>query len=139
MLAVNDRARKAMIAKIHIAKKELKLDDYSYRYILRETTGKDSCKNMSYQELQMVLQVLYGLGFSPKKKASIYELSPDKDGIIRNLTRVAESVMGSGWKKRIRGYIRKKFGIDELRFLNYRQLTDVFAFLRAIQRKEDPF
>jgi len=139
MLAVNDRSRKAMIAKIHIAKKELNLNDYMYRYILKETTGKDSCKIMTHQELDRVLQVLCGLGFSPKKKASINEFGPDKDGIIRNLTRIAETTMGMGWKKRIRGYIRKKFGVDDLRFLSYRQLTDVFAFVRAIQRKEEPF
>jgi len=47
--------------------------------------------------------------------------------------------MGRGWKKRVRGYVRKKFGVDDLRFLNKHGLTDVFAFLRALQRKTEPF
>lgn len=138
MLPVNDRARKAMLAKIHIAKKELGLDDKAYRYVLTRTTGKDSCKKMTHMELEQVLDVFYRLGFVPKKRAQIGFMT-DKEGMIKNIQSLAEFVMGPGWKKRVRGYIRKKFGVDDLRFLRKAELTDVFAFLRVLQKNTEPF
>lgn len=138
MLPVKDRARQAMLAKIHIAKKELGLDDRAYRYVLVKTTGKGSCKNMTHMELEQVLDVFQRLGFVPKKRAQVGFMI-DKEGMIKRISALAELVMGKGWKKRVRGYVRKKYGVDDLRFLNKQGLTDVFAFLRAIQRKAEPF
>ncbi|WP_283166866.1 regulatory protein GemA [Thermodesulfovibrio yellowstonii] len=127
-----------MTAKIHIAKKELGLDDKAYRYILVKATGKDSCKKMTHLELAQVLEVFYRLGFVPKKRAQVGFMT-DKEGMIKRITDLAELVMGRDWKRRVRGYIRKKFGVDDLRFLGKQGLTDVFAFLRAIQKNTEPF
>lgn len=135
---LSEKTRRAMIAKIHIAKRELGLDDKAYRYILVRATGKDSCKKMNPVELETVLQVFYRLGFVPKKRAEVGFMT-DKEGMIRNIQSLAELVMGTGWKKRVRGYVRKKFGVDDLRFLRKAELTDVFAFLRAVQKNTEPF
>lgn len=37
-------AKRTLIAKIHIAKKDLAMDDATYRDVLVRVTGKDSCK-----------------------------------------------------------------------------------------------
>jgi phage gp16-like protein len=52
-----------LVAKIHVAKKALRLDDDTYRTLLFNVTGKDSCKDMSVGELQKVMKVLEGKGF----------------------------------------------------------------------------
>jgi phage gp16-like protein len=64
-----DESRKPLLAKIHIAKKQLKLDDEEYRAILTETTQKTSCKDMSGQELGLVLAALKRMGFKAQARA----------------------------------------------------------------------
>jgi hypothetical protein len=55
--------RKRMIAKIHVAKAKLGLDDVAYRAMLEAETGKKSSKNMAAAELERVLGRLKTLGF----------------------------------------------------------------------------
>lgn len=43
--------RKSLIAKIHIGKNKLGLDDETYRSLLANATGKTSCTEMSDGEL----------------------------------------------------------------------------------------
>lgn len=58
--------RKQLMAQIHIAKKDLSLDDESYRSILLRVTGKDSCSKMKTAELVDVIKEMKRLGFKPK-------------------------------------------------------------------------
>ena len=56
---------KPLIAKIHIAKKQLGLDDDTYRQALATaTSGKTSCANMNENELQAVLDAFKSKGFN---------------------------------------------------------------------------
>lgn len=59
--------RNALIAKIHIAKKALGLDDDTYRLLLEETVKKKSAKQCSELQLVKVLNVLKEKGFKPAK------------------------------------------------------------------------
>ena len=60
-------AKRTLIAKIHIAKKDLAMDDATYRDVLVRVTGKDSCKKMSLAELKKVVMDMKRLGFTPKQ------------------------------------------------------------------------
>lgn len=60
--------RNSLLAKIHIAKKQLVLDDAIYRDMLWRLTGKRSCKQMSIKELSSVLRDCERLGFKPIKQ-----------------------------------------------------------------------
>ncbi|WP_051219470.1 gp16 family protein [Oceanobacter kriegii] len=57
-------------AMIHIAKKQLGLDDETYRALLVGATGKASCADMSLNELNKVVDALKVRGFKtrPSKK-----------------------------------------------------------------------
>lgn len=57
------------IAAIHVAKKQLGLDDDTYRAKLAKITGKASVKDMSEDERQKVLTVFRNEGFAPKGAA----------------------------------------------------------------------
>jgi hypothetical protein len=48
---------------IHVAKRELKLSDEHYRVVLESLTGKDSTKDMTYQEQRKVLDAFKSKGF----------------------------------------------------------------------------
>ena len=61
------QARNGILAKIHIAKKTLALEDTSYRRLLHSVTDKQSCADMDNKELEAVLAEFKRLGFKPKK------------------------------------------------------------------------
>ena len=54
--------------RIHVAKKDLKLDDKTYRTMLRNATGKSSCSDMGISDLHKALQAFKDRGWKPRKK-----------------------------------------------------------------------
>jgi phage gp16-like protein len=66
-----------LIAKIHIAKKQLGLDEDVYRDVLSHVTnGKTSCSKMTETELEKVLSHFYKKGFKAKAPANKRRMSP---------------------------------------------------------------
>lgn len=59
--------RNPMLAKLHIAKKELRLDDETYRAVLSRVTGKTSSAGLKDHQLDAVLAEFKRLGWKPKK------------------------------------------------------------------------
>ena len=66
--------RTQLIKLIHVGKRELTISDDVYRLLLRQVTGKTSCKDMNISELEQVLRVFrtkgFQRGFSSKKHRS---------------------------------------------------------------------
>lgn len=54
----NDSYRKNLIAKVHIGKSQLKMDEETYRTFLMNAVNKTSCKAMSNTELNQVLDLM---------------------------------------------------------------------------------
>lgn len=52
-----------LIQLIHVARRELKLDDDTYRQKLQAATGKTSCKQMNLRELNAAYQAFKDSGF----------------------------------------------------------------------------
>lgn len=64
--------RKPVLAQIHIAKKQLGLDEDTYRQMIATTTGgKRSCSDCSLAELHQVLQGLKNRGFKAKPRKRV--------------------------------------------------------------------
>lgn len=61
--------KKAMIAKIKIAQKQLGLDDGAYRDLLKRITGKDSSTKLNEKQLEAVISELKSYGFKPTAPA----------------------------------------------------------------------
>ena len=61
-------SRQNIMAKIHIGKKELGLDEETYRQGLQQITGKTSCREMNIAELLKVLQAMQAKGFKVRSK-----------------------------------------------------------------------
>ena len=57
---------RALLAKVHIAKKELDLAEESYRAILTRVTGEESSKDCTEAQLQALLDEFRRLGWKPK-------------------------------------------------------------------------
>lgn len=61
-------AKRAAIAKIHIAKKELGFDDDTYRDVLFYVTGERSCSDMNLDQLSRVIAEMRRKGWQPKSE-----------------------------------------------------------------------
>lgn len=68
--------RNPLIAKVHIGKQQLRLDDETYRGLLQMITGKLSCSKMSHQELEKVLDAMKARSFRPTSGPSRGRYSP---------------------------------------------------------------
>lgn len=144
-----DAMRKQLIAKIHVAKKQLKLDDDSYRgLILGATDDKaDSCKDCTEYHLEQVMTAMVNQGFKPVVTTSKVKLSPvtrdkadptqvDKiraqwidmhqQGIIRDRSDTA-----------IQRFAKRLTKVDRLDWLDTKQCQTVLAALKNMQKKHD--
>jgi phage gp16-like protein len=67
-LNITRTSRNGLIAKIHVAKKQLAMEDGSYRALLKRLTGKESSAKLSIADMELVLKEFARLGFRPSKK-----------------------------------------------------------------------
>ena len=68
--APGDAHKAAMLAKVHIARKDLGLDEDSYRDVLVRVTGQDSAKALDAAGLDKLLGEFKRLGWKPAKAAT---------------------------------------------------------------------
>ena len=61
-------ARDALLAQIHIAKKEVGMDDGTYRLFLENTTGRTSSKGMSDRMKRTVITAFKDKGWKPSTR-----------------------------------------------------------------------
>lgn len=66
-----------LIKAIHAGKRALGLDDETYRGLLRDVTGRESCRELSARELKVVLYHLRQAGFVQRPR----EQSPQEKKI----------------------------------------------------------
>lgn len=69
--------RRAALAKIHIAKKELAMTDDSYQALLQRLTGKESAQTLSLLDLEKLLAEFKRLGWRPKARKQKTEATED--------------------------------------------------------------
>lgn len=117
------------LAKIHIAKKQLGLDDATYRAMLQTHGGVTSSKNLSPVGAAKVLAHLERSGFKPKAAAHGKKpnTTPDRAAQIRKVEALLADA-GRHWAY-ADGMAQKMFKIDKLDWLNAEQLGKVIAAL----------
>ncbi|STM24228.1 Mu prophage; modulation of host gene protein [Escherichia coli] len=60
--------RTSLIKLIHVARRELQLDDDTYRAFLMQKTGKISCRELTVTQLEQVLDAMKERGFKKLNK-----------------------------------------------------------------------
>ena len=60
-----------LIKAIHMGKRRLGMDNETYREMLRNLTGLDSCSQMTARELKYVLLHMRQAGFSPAPREAL--------------------------------------------------------------------
>lgn len=130
-----------LIKLIHIAKRDLQLDDDTYRQLLITVTSKSSTRDMVVPQLDTVLNAMKKRGFKIKaaKKASSTRPLDDSPqsrkirslwlemadaGIIRDRSEVA-----------LARWVKRETGVDSLQWLNSEQASVIIEKLKQWQRR----
>lgn len=126
----SDQLRRSELAKIHIAKNDLGLDEDSYRDILWTICRVKSSADLDSKGRFKLLHHFKHLGWKPKKgKAS----ADRKGGKIRSLwiqLREAGKIMDSS-ENALRTEIEKLTGCSDIRFCTEAQKSHVIECLKA--------
>lgn len=109
------------IAAIHVAKKQLGLDEETYRAKLSNITGKSSAKDMTEAERQKVLTVFRNDGFEASSKAS-------QNGLQGKFAKKLQALWIAGYNlgvvrdrrdAALIAFVKRQTGLDHARFLHH--------------------
>lgn len=128
--------RKSLIAKIHIGKNQLGLDDDTYRGLLANTTGKTSCTEMSDSELHQVLNVMVQKGFKSSSSFWGNRPSPSEDKKIYLAKITALLIKHNLPKEYADGIAKRSFKVDFIHWLHPWQLKKVVQMLSVYDRNK---
>ena len=131
------RERNGLLAKVHIAKKELCLEDPVYRFILQDEFGVDSAKKLNNKELEALLRRFMSKGWQPMKTHGA-----SRDGHAQAealLERVGQIVLHSDMTPaRVRGLTRKICGVEDAGWCrDVEALKRLLAALHKIVKRAD--
>lgn len=125
----NQRAKDMQL--IHIAKKDLAMDDDTYRALLLRVTGKSSSKDLNDSERDALLKEFKRLGFKVKVKSSFGQrpqVSVDRTPRMRKI----EALLAEA--KRPWSYLDpliKNLKRTHIRFCDENDLSKIIAALMA--------
>ena len=117
-----DPERRGLLAKVHIAKKELGIPDDDYRQILKREFGKYSAKDLTRLELEYLVDYFKSKGF--KVQGSGFKVQGSEDNRERgtvNLQNQLEALRAriqdiacqiENGERRLRGLVKKILGVD---------------------------
>ncbi|EJV5127493.1 DUF1018 domain-containing protein [Salmonella enterica] len=103
--------RASLITLMHVARRELRLDEDTYKDALRTATGKTSCRDMTLLELSKALAAFKKHGFKVRSKPQNRALKPAtvtaKIRAIWRLMRV-QGFLGSDSEAALNAWVRKQ-------------------------------
>lgn len=130
-----------LLAKIHIAKKELGLEDDLYRDILYRKFRVGSSKSLSDSQALVLIHHFKGLGWVPKTKPKKYD---DQKGDIYSATPAQKRKIEVLWHdiyrgndetKHLRQFLFNHFKVSDIRFLERKTAHDVIEALKSMQKR----
>ncbi len=127
--------KSAALAKIHIARKELKLQEEDYRAILRRVAGVESAAGLDDAALEAVLAELRRLGWKPAFTGK----KPDRAdlrmifGLWAELGRQGALVDPS--RSALRAFVGRQEDVSDPEFLRRDQAQRVIEALKAWLRR----
>lgn len=131
--------RRRELAKIHVAKKQLGLDDASYRDVLCAVAGVQSASELDASGRKAVLKHFERLGFVPRRGSKPHPGQPrnmsheDRGPLLRKL----EAYLAEGQKPwaYADSMARRMFGIERVAWCNSRQLMKIVQALEYHARR----
>ena len=128
------------VALIHVAKNQLKLDDGSYRAILRHIGGVESSKDLDPIGFELVMQYMIALGFKSDFSKTFYGhrpgvATPAQINLIRRLW--VEYTEGKGSDATLGKWLDRTFKVSAVRFLGADQAPKAITALLAMKAQTE--
>jgi phage gp16-like protein len=130
-----------LLAKIHIAKKELNLSDDIYRDILYRKFRVGTSAALSNSQAMVLVHHFKDLGWQPKTKPKKYD---DQKGDIYSATPAQKRKIEAMWHdlyrgneetKHLRQFLWNHFKISDIRFLDKDKAYDVIEAMKSMTRR----
>ncbi|MDP3841063.1 MAG: regulatory protein GemA [Oxalobacteraceae bacterium] len=123
---------------IHVARRELGLDEETYRAMLQQVAGVESSAELTWQGRKKVLDHFKAKGFKVKSKAAPGKAAkpdPDADAQYRKIRALWTELHDGGVVRvntdaAVRVYIKRMTGCDDYRFCNGAQVVTVIEGLK---------
>ncbi|TDX60780.1 uncharacterized protein DUF1018 [Methylosinus sp. sav-2] len=127
------------VAMLHVAKKQLGLDDETYRSILKKVGGAESAAELDRYGYEEALAEFKRLGFratSPNRSFGLRRgmATPEQVGLIRKLW--TEWAAGEEPEKGLDAWLERSFHVSALRFLPADKAGKAINGLRAMLRRK---
>jgi hypothetical protein len=138
------------LAKIHIAVKELCLDDDEYRGILERVCGVRSSRDLRPEQLMDLQRAFRRLGWQgyllrrdevpPLKYEELGDRGRNRPtpSQLRKLDALFNTTPGYGTidaRAAFRAFLRKRFGVEDARFLDAKQFEAALKAVREIRKR----
>lgn len=124
-----DPTRRAIYAKLQIARKQLGLDEEIYREIMTRITGNESACDCALTQLEALLAHFRSIGFRARR--------PNNRAEIRKIyaiwTDMGPHLTSRGSKDALRHFIKRQMGVDAPELLSAGQAQRVIEALKSWQ------
>lgn len=122
----------AMLAKIHIARKELRLQEAEYRALLQRVARVESAKDLSDKAAAAVIAEFKRLGWAPKES----KRPPAERADIRKIYALWGALQaGPLDREALRAWVVRRFQVSAPEFLKPPQAREAIEQLKAWQRR----
>ena len=126
----NTGARRAMLAKVHIARKELGLQDDDYRAVLQRITTHASASDCTDSQIDAVLDEFRRLGWTPKTKRPAGSKKPHVR-LVWALWGELKPHLRDGSSAALRSFVQRQTGVADPEWLDPAQANAVTEGLKA--------
>lgn len=119
---------KSTIAKIHVAKKQLAMQDDAYRAMLRSVGGVDSAKDLTSTSAHKVLKHLELCGFKPTGERRRPRVAAGRAAQLAKIEALLAEA-GRPWEY-LGGMVRRICKVDAIEFCDGEKLGKLIAALQ---------
>lgn len=130
--------RLADLAKIHIAKKQLDMNEASYRAMLKDIAGVDSAAQLDDNGRNKVIDHLETLGFKPRPARPLASSGQYRKIRMLWLDLHAVGLVRDPSERAMRRYIERMTGIERPYRLSREQASLVIETLKKWRQRVDP-
>ena len=123
---------KALLAKIHIALRELKIGRREYLNILARSFGVGSATCLSNQELKRLVNLFERMGWKPRAPEGGRPAAREVILAWQERARETAKGHGAGWEKQLRAMLEEECGVREVTWCR-----DIGALRRVCRRLEE--
>ncbi|HUU56380.1 MAG TPA: regulatory protein GemA [bacterium] len=128
----NGNISNKQIRVIHVAKRELGLDDDQYRDLLYAVTGKRSSKDLTAAETKEVVATLERLGFKPQGPRPAGKATAAQVALVKALWREAARMPSENY---LSVWLLNAYRVDRPEDLTFDDASRAIEALKAMKRR----